>query len=142
MHFWPPIHQIFHQTGPRERNNTHFLRTLLGLMKTQKIERALPGCLEDARSDFKVLRSTHPSGIVNAPDLWRTVFKQSTRLFFADDFSEDPDLFYRTANHLSVILHSYSPFYAFHREYLPGHEQQYNLPLTFSRILLACLRAF
>jgi cytochrome P450 len=113
MHFWPPIHQIFHQTGARERNNTHFLRTLLALMKTPRLERVLPGLLKDARSDFKVLLPNNPSGVINSPDLWRTVFKQSTRLFFADDFAEDPKLFHKTADYLAVILHSYSPFYAF-----------------------------
>ncbi|EJP67855.1 Cytochrome P450 CYP5282A1 [Beauveria bassiana ARSEF 2860] len=113
MHFWPPIHEIFQQTGERARNNTHFLRTLLGLLKTARIERVLSGLLEDARLDFQALLPESPNGVVNAPDLWRTVFKQSTRLFFADDFAVDKQLFDRTADHLEVILHSYSPFYAF-----------------------------
>ena len=114
MHFWPPIHQIFHQMGDRARNNTHFLQTLLPLMKTQRLERALPDLVKDARKDFKALLRNNPSGVINSPDLWRTVFKQSTRLFFADDFAEDPALFNKTADYLEVILHSYSPFYAFH----------------------------
>ena len=114
MHFWPPIHDIFHQTGERARNNTHFLRTLIGLLKTPRVERVLPNLIEDARTDFKALLPNNPSGVVNSPDLWRTVFKQSTRLFFADDLAEDPALFKKTADYLEVILHSYSPFYAFH----------------------------
>ena len=114
MHFWPPIHEIFHQTGERARNNTHFLRTLIGLLKTPRVERVLPNLMEDARTDFKALLPNNPSGVVNSPDLWRTVFKQSTRLFFADDLAEDPALFKKTADYLEVILHSYSPFYAFH----------------------------
>ena len=113
MHFWPPIHEIFHQTGHRARNNTHFLRTLLDLLKTPRIERVFPDLLRDAREDFEALVSTSPSGVVNAPSIWRTVFKQSTRLFFADDLADNPELFAKTAEHLEVILHSYSPFYAF-----------------------------
>jgi cytochrome P450 len=113
LHFWPPIHDIFHQVGSRARNNTHFLRTLLALLKTSKLERCLPGAIEDARSDFEALLPSNPSGVVNSPELWRTVFKQNTRLFFADDFANDPKLFAKTAGYLDVILHSYSPFYAF-----------------------------
>ena len=115
LHFWPPIHEVFHQTGSRDRNNTFFLRTLLPLMKTHRIERVFPGLLGDARGDFEALQTKYPSGVVNAPDLWRTVFKQSTRLFFADDFADNPALFKQTADYLNVILHSYSPFYAFLR---------------------------
>ncbi len=114
MHFWPPIHPIFHQMGDRARNNTHFLKTLLPLMKTQRLERALPDLVKDAREDFKALLPNNPAGVVNSPDLWRSVFKQATRLFFADDFAEDPALFKKTADYLEVILHSYSPLYAFH----------------------------
>ncbi|KAK3629225.1 hypothetical protein LTR56_005101 [Elasticomyces elasticus] len=113
MHFWPPIHEIFHQTGHRARNNTHFLRTLLDLLKTSRIERVFGDCLLDAKTYFDDLRITNPSGVLNAPDVWPTVFKQSSRLFFADDLANDPDLFATTSSHLDVILHSYSPFYAF-----------------------------
>lgn len=118
MHFWPPIHDIFQQTGARARNNTYFLRTLLSLLKTNRIERVLPGLLEDARLDFQALLPACPNGVVNSPDLWKTVFKQSTRLFFADDFAADSELFQKTASYLEVILHSYSPFYAF-RHWIP-----------------------
>ncbi|KAK1030886.1 hypothetical protein LTR74_018982, partial [Friedmanniomyces endolithicus] len=106
MHFWPPIHDIFHHTGHRARNNTHFLRTLLDLLKTPRIERVFPDVLKDAREYFDDLPRTNPSGVVNAPSIWPTVFKQSTRLFFADDLANDPELFAKTSSHLDVILHS------------------------------------
>ena len=113
LHFWPPIHEIFHPVGHRARNNTHFLKTLLGLIKTERLERVLPGLVHDARHDFEVLLPSNPSGVVNSPALWRVVFKQNTRLFFADDFANDEKLFAKTADYLDVLLHSYSPFYAF-----------------------------
>jgi cytochrome P450 len=113
LHFWPPIHEIFHPVGNRARNNTHFLKTLIGLLKTSRIERVLPGLIQDARSDFESLLPNNPSGVVNSPELWRIVFKQNTRLFFADDFANDPALFKKTAGYLDTLLHSYSPFYAF-----------------------------
>lgn len=115
LHFWPPIHEIFHPVGDRARNNTFFLRTLLGLLKTPRLERVLPGVVEDARQFFKDLLPANPSGVVNSPEIWRIVFKQNTRLFFADDFANDPDLFAKTSSYLNVVLHSYSPFYAFCR---------------------------
>lgn len=113
LHFWPPVHKAF-QMG-KERNSSYFLKTLLPLLKTSQMERAFDGLLLDARSDFRALEKTHPNGVVNAPSLWRTVFKQTSRLFIADDFANDPVLFEKAAKHLDVILHSYSPFYAFLR---------------------------
>lgn len=84
-------------------------------MSTQKIERVLPDVINDARTDFEGLQAKHPNGVLNAPNLWRTVFKQSTRMFFCDDMANDPELFAKTSGYLDVILHSYSPFYAFCR---------------------------
>lgn len=84
-------------------------------MSTQKIERVLPDVINDARTDFEALQTQHPNGVINAPNLWRTVFKQSTRMFFCDDMANDPELFAKTSGYLDVILHSYSPFYAFCR---------------------------
>jgi len=117
IHFWPAgpyVPPAFQQHGKRARNNTYFLRTLLDLMKTDKMERVLPGVLSDAREYFDGLSTNGKSGIINAPVVWPTVLKQSTRLFFAEDISLDPELYARACKHLEVILHTFSPFYTFH----------------------------
>ena len=111
-HFWPPIHEIFSPTGNRIRNNTHFLRTLLGFMKTAKLERCLPSLIKDARTEYEELLPKNPSGVVNSPELWRTIFRQNARLFLADDIANDPKLFERACSHLDVTLHTFTPFYA------------------------------
>ncbi|CZT15472.1 uncharacterized protein RCC_01329 [Ramularia collo-cygni] len=113
LHFWPPIHKAFHGTG--ERNSSYFLKTLLPLLKTARLERVFKGAMEDASTDFKKLTTTHPNGVINAPTLWRTVFRQNARLFISDDFVHDQALFKKISDHLDVLLHSYSPFYAFLR---------------------------
>ena len=80
--------------------------TLLGLIKTERLERVLPDLIHDARHDFECCCQDNPSGVVNPPALWRVVFKQNTRLFFADDFANDEKLCSKTADYLDVLLHS------------------------------------
>lgn len=110
VHFWPPVHDIFKPYSNRARNNTFFLRHLLEMMKTEKLEKNLRHLLGDARTDLEALLSNNPSGVFNLPELWRTIFKQNCRLFFTEDVANDPKLFAKTSHHVDVLLHTYSPF--------------------------------
>lgn len=111
--FWPPIHDVFQQHGPRARNNTFFLRTLLDLTRGPRLERVFSDVLKDAREYFEGLATTGSVGVINAPVIWPAVLKQSSRIFLADDLAADPQLFAQAAKNLEVILHTFSPFYTF-----------------------------
>ncbi|KAF1349182.1 cytochrome P450 CYP5282A1 [Delphinella strobiligena] len=110
VHFWPPVHDIFKPGINRARNNTFFLRRLIEMMKTDKLEKHLRDVIGDARADFEVLSPKNPSGVINSPDIWRTVLKQNCRLFFTEDIANDPELLAKTSVHVDVLLHTYSPF--------------------------------
>jgi cytochrome P450 len=111
--FWPPMPDIFQQHGPRARNNTFFLRTLLDLTRGPRLERVFSEVLQDAREYFEGLSTTNSVGLINAPVIWPAVFKQSSRIFLGDDLAADPELFAEASKHLEVILHTFSPFYTF-----------------------------
>jgi sterol 14-demethylase len=112
VHFWPPIHDIFVPRDANFQKTTYWLKTLAGFIKTPNIQRCLSSTINDADVDFRALVQDHPSGVVNSPDLWKTVFKQNCRMFLADEIADNPKLFNAATKNLDIILHTFSPFYS------------------------------
>lgn len=108
--FRPPMHDIFVPRDEKFLKTTYWLKTLTHLMKTPNLQRCLTGVIKDARTDFEALIRDTPSGIINTPTVWPTVFKQAARVFMADDITDDPKLWATTFGAIDVILHTFSPF--------------------------------
>lgn len=109
VNFWP-IHAIFTPRDEKFQKSTYWLRTLTHLMKTPNMERCLPGVIQDARTGLEALKRDTPSGIINTPKVWPVVFKQTARVFMADDVTDDPKLWATTLGAIDTILHTFSPF--------------------------------
>ncbi|PPJ60177.1 hypothetical protein CBER1_08988 [Cercospora berteroae] len=119
VHFWPPIHDIFKPDGNRARNNTFFLRRMLEMMKTDKLEKQLFRCIGDARECFETILADSPTGVINLPELWKPILRQNCRLFVSSDIADDPKQFKKVSDCVDTLLHTYSVFNVFFK-WLPS----------------------
>lgn len=84
----PPVPDVFEPGFHHGRS--YFMRRVIQLQKTDRLEKYLGRMTSDCRNIFAGLKSRRPDGVIN-PHIpcWQTVFKQTCRLIYMDEVADD-----------------------------------------------------
>ncbi|KAF3763196.1 cytochrome P450 [Cryphonectria parasitica EP155] len=97
----PPFKDIHNAKTPA--GSTYFQRRLLELQKTEQLTKRLPAVTRDAHTAFAGL-ARRPTNIINpAAECYRIVIQQSTRVFCADELSDDPSIVDTIFGYLMIL---------------------------------------